>query len=36
MYHSRAADLSVGRIAVSLENAFELSQEPLQSIAPMT
>ena len=33
MYHSRPADLIVGRIAVSLENAFELAQEPPRSIA---
>src|SRR5664280_3501221 len=36
MYHSRPADLLVGGIAVSLENAFELSQEPPRSIAPTT
>ena len=34
MYHSRPADLIVGRIAVSLENAFECSQKLLRSIAP--
>src|SRR5208337_2992137 len=32
MYHSRPADLIVGRVAVSLQNAFELSQEPLRSV----
>src|SRR5216684_3127745 len=33
MYHSRPADLVIRRISVGLENAFELSQEPLRSIA---
>src|ERR1019366_1184974 len=33
MYHSRTADLIVGRVPVSLQNAFELSQKALRSIA---
>src|SRR6266699_2579007 len=33
MYHSRPADFIVGRIAVSLENAFEVFQESLWSLA---
>ena len=33
IYHSRPADLIVSCVAVSLQNAFELSQEPLRSIA---
>ena len=33
MYHFRPADLIVGRIAVRLENAFELSQELLRPFA---
>src|SRR5260370_26227603 len=36
VYHSRPTDLIVGRISVSLENAFELSQEPLRSIPSAT
>src|SRR6266567_3506964 len=36
MYHFRPADLIVGRITVSLQNAFELSQEPLRPIASTT
>lgn len=36
MYHSRPTDLVVGGIAVSLENTFELSQEPLRPIAATT
>jgi hypothetical protein len=31
MYHSRSTDLVISRVSVSLENAFELSQEPLAS-----
>src|ERR1035437_10761581 len=33
MHHSRPTDLVICCIAVSLENAFELSQEPLRPIA---
>src|ERR1035441_3902088 len=33
MYHPRTADLIVGRVPVSLQNAFELSQKALRSIA---
>src|ERR1035438_5605120 len=33
MYHSRPTDLVIRCIAVGLENAFELSQEPLRPIA---
>jgi len=33
MYDSRPADLIVAGLAVSLQNAFELSQEPLRPIA---
>jgi hypothetical protein len=33
IYHSRPADLVIGCIAVGLENAFELSQEPLRPVA---
>jgi hypothetical protein len=36
VYHSRPTDLLVGRISVGLENAFELSQEPLRPIASTT
>ena len=36
MYHSRPTDLVVRCIAVGLENAFELSQEPLRPIASAT
>ena len=36
MYHARSADLIVGRITESLQNAFELSQEPLRPIASAT
>ena len=36
MYHPRPADLIVGGIAVRLENAFELSQEPLRPVASTT
>src|SRR5271167_1484572 len=36
MYHARPADLIVGCITVSLQNAFELSQEPLRPIASAT
>src|SRR5712692_3420504 len=36
MYHSRPADLIISRVSVSLENAFELSQEPLRPIASAT
>jgi hypothetical protein len=36
MYHSRPTDLIIGCIAVGLENAFELSQEPLRPIASAT
>src|SRR5258708_17659968 len=34
MHHSRPTDLVIRCIAVGLENAFELSQEPLRPIAP--
>jgi hypothetical protein len=34
MHHPRPADLIVGRIAVGLQNAFELSQKLLWSVAP--
>jgi hypothetical protein len=33
MYDSHPADLVISRVFVSLENALELSQEPLRSIA---
>jgi hypothetical protein len=33
MYHSRPTDLVIRRIAVGLQNAFELSQKPLRPIA---
>src|ERR1017187_2744042 len=33
MYHSRTTDLVIRRIAVGLQNAFELSQEPPRSIS---
>src|SRR2546428_14080018 len=33
MYHSRPTDLVIRCIAVGLENAFELSQEPLRPLA---
>jgi hypothetical protein len=33
MHHSRPADLVIRHIPVSLQNAFELSQEPLRPIA---
>src|SRR5258707_1045720 len=33
LYHARSADLIVGRIAVRLQNAFELFQKPLRPIA---
>jgi hypothetical protein len=36
VYHSRPADLIVGRISVGLENAFELTQEPLRSVPSAT
>src|SRR5271165_6908969 len=36
MYHSWPTDLVIRCIAVGLENAFELSQEPLRSVAPAT
>ena len=36
VYHVRPTDLIVGRISVGLENAFELSQEPLRPIASAT
>src|SRR5260370_42331633 len=36
MYHSRPTDLVIRYIAVGLENAFELSQEPLRPIASAT
>src|ERR1039457_6874495 len=36
MNHFRPTDLVISRIAVGLENAFELSQEPLRSIASAT
>src|SRR5664279_5384274 len=36
MYHSRPTDLVIRCIAVGLENAFELSQEPLRPIASAT
>ena len=36
MYHSRPTDLVIRGIAVGLENAFELSQEPLRSISSAT
>src|ERR1700757_4109490 len=36
MYHSRPTYLVIRRLAVGLENAFELSQEPLRSIASAT
>jgi hypothetical protein len=36
MYHSRPTDLVIRCIAVGLKNAFELSQEPLRSIASAT
>src|SRR5258708_13859156 len=36
MFHLRAADLIISRVSVSLENAFELSQEPLRPIASAT
>ncbi len=36
MYHSRPTDLVIRCITVGLENAFELSQEPLRPIAPAT
>lgn len=36
MYHSRPTDLVIRFIAVGLENAFELSQEPFRPIASAT
>src|SRR5271154_6174744 len=36
MYHSRPTDLVIRCIAVGLEKAFELSQEPLRPIASAT
>jgi hypothetical protein len=36
MYHSQAADLVIRCIAVGLENALELSQEPLRSVPSAT
>jgi hypothetical protein len=36
MHHSRPADLIVGRVTISLQNAFELPQEPLRVIASTT
>src|SRR5580700_11614192 len=36
MHHSRPADLVVCGVPVSLENAFELSQEPLRPVASAT
>src|SRR5437762_13126574 len=36
MYHYRPTDLVIRCIAVGLENAFELSQEPLRPIASAT
>ena len=36
MHHSRPADLVISRVSVSLQNAFELSQEPLRSIPSRT
>src|SRR5271157_4611561 len=36
MYHSRPTDLVIRCIAVGLENAFELSQEPLRSVPSAT
>ena len=36
MYHSRPTDLVIRCIAVSLENAFELSQETLRSVPSST
>src|SRR5208337_4453199 len=32
MHHSRPADLVISHVSIGLENAFELSQEPLRSI----
>src|SRR5260370_2847862 len=36
VYHSRPTDLVISHVSVSLQNAFELSQEPLRSIASAT
>src|SRR3984893_9401075 len=36
MYHSRPTDLVISCVAVGLENASELSQEPLRPIASAT
>src|ERR1035438_10078085 len=36
MYHSRPTDLVISRVSGSLQNAFELSQKPLRSIASTT
>jgi hypothetical protein len=36
MYHFRPADLIVGRVSVSLQNAFELSKKLLWAIASTT
>src|SRR6266496_5638141 len=36
VYHSRPTDLVISRVSVSLENTFELSQEPLRSVASTT
>ncbi len=36
MYHARPADLIVGCITVSLQNAFELSREALRSVPSAT
>src|SRR6266481_4151335 len=36
MYHLRPADLVISRVSIGLENAFELSQEPLRPIASAT
>src|SRR5579864_1535731 len=36
MYHSRSTDLVIRCIAVGLENAFKLSEEPLRPVASAT
>src|SRR5713101_7658057 len=36
VYHSRPTDLVISHVSVSLQNAFELPQKPLRSIASAT
>src|SRR5437867_9137229 len=36
MYHSRPTDLIISRVSVSLQNAFELPQEPLRTVPSAT